>query len=88
HDEVIQLTGRFMEYYRRHGKYRERSHAFVERIGIERLRDLLVHDMEGIAAELDTGIEAAVNAYKDPWTEGREPVHPKQFAGPELVVVS
>ncbi|GIX07618.1 MAG: nitrite reductase [NAD(P)H] [Candidatus Poribacteria bacterium] len=87
HEEAIRITGRFMEYYRRHGKYRERTHAFVERIGIERLRQILVEDSEGICAELDAAIEEAVRAYRDPWLEGQEPVHPRQFAGPELVVL-
>ena len=39
--------GRFMQYYRENGKYLERTYDFVERIGIERLRRLLVDDVGG-----------------------------------------
>ena len=51
----------------------------MERVGIERLRRLLVEDEEGIAAGLDAGIQAAVEAYVDPWQEADSPVHPAQF---------
>ncbi|HZA50622.1 MAG TPA: hypothetical protein VE549_07765, partial [Myxococcaceae bacterium] len=63
------------------GKYLERTYDFVERIGIEKLRGVLVHDAEGVAARLDSEIQAAVDAYVDPWaSEGEQPVHLTQFA--------
>ena len=37
HDEVLLYMGRFMQYYREHGKYLERTYGFVERVGIETL---------------------------------------------------
>jgi nitrite reductase (NADH) large subunit len=80
-EEVMRITGRFMQYYREHGKYLERSPAFVERIGIERLRQILVEDSEGIADRLDAEIQAAVDAYVDPWEERDQPYHPGQFGG-------
>ncbi len=86
HNEVLKYMGRFMQYYRENGKYLERSYGFVERLGIEKLRDVLVHDTEGICARLDAEIEAAVAAYKDPWaTEAATPVHENQFANPVTV---
>lgn len=36
-------------------------------------------DAEGIAARLDAEIQAAVDAYVDPWQEAVTPVHPAQF---------
>jgi nitrite reductase (NADH) large subunit len=80
HDAVLTYTGRFMQYYREHAKYLERTYDFVPRIGIEKLRSILVDDSEGICAQLDAAIEAAVDAYVDPWQEAVEPVHPSQFA--------
>jgi nitrite reductase (NADH) large subunit len=71
--------GRFMQYYREHGKYLERTYDFVERVGIDVLRRLLVEDAEGLAPGLDAGIQAAVDAYLDPWEEAASPVHPAQF---------
>jgi nitrite reductase (NADH) large subunit len=85
HDDVLLFTGRFMQYYREHGKYLERTYGFVERLGIETLRRILVDDSEGICARLDAEIQKAVDAYKDPWQEAELPAHPKQFDGPELV---
>jgi nitrite reductase (NADH) large subunit len=77
--EVITLTGRFLQYYRENGNWLERTYAFVPRIGIERIRAIVVDDAEGIAADLDAAMAAAVAAYRDPWRERHEPVTPGQF---------
>ena len=79
HEEVLKFTGRFMQYYREHAKYKERTYDFVERIGIARLRGLLMDDVEGLAAQLDADMQAAVDAYVDPWEEREAPMHPAQF---------
>jgi nitrite reductase (NADH) large subunit len=83
-DDVLLYMGRFMQYYREHGKYLERSYGFVERVGIETLRKILVEDSLGICARLDAEIQKAVDAYHDPWQEAEIPVYPAQFSGPEL----
>ncbi len=96
HDDVLRFMGRFMQYYREQAKYLERTYSFVERIGIERLRQALVEDRESICQRLDAEIEAAVRAYEDPWREGRAPLHRHQFvstlpagdAGERLAAVS
>lgn len=80
HEEVLTLTGRFMQYYRERARYQERTYDFVERIGIERLRAILVQDAEGIAAALDAAMQDAVEAYVDPWSEADHPVNSTQFA--------
>ena len=79
-DEVLLYMGRFMQYYRENAKYLERTHGLVERLGIERLRSLLVDDCEGTCARLDQEIQAAVDAYQDPWLEAEKPRTPNQFA--------
>jgi nitrite reductase (NADH) large subunit len=84
HDDVLLYMGRFMQYYREHGKYLERSYGFVERVGIETLRQILVDDSLGICARLDAEIQKAVNAYHDPWKEAQLPAYPAQFSEPEL----
>ncbi|MEK7833030.1 MAG: (2Fe-2S)-binding protein [Acidobacteriota bacterium] len=80
HEEALKYIGRFMQYYRERAKYLERTYDFVERLGIEKIRRVLVDDEEGISAQLDAGIELAVAAYVDPWLEAVTPVHPAQFA--------
>jgi nitrite reductase (NADH) large subunit len=84
HDEVLKYMGRFMQYYREHGKYLERTYHFVERLGIETLKKILIEDSEGIAARLDADIQKAVDAYVDPWKEAELPAYPGQFSAPEL----
>ena len=79
HEEVLRISGRFMQYYREHAKYLERTYDFVERVGIDYLRQLLIDDSEGITAALDASMQEAVDAYVDPWVEASAPVHPAQF---------
>ena len=79
HDETVLMMGRFMQYYRENARYLERTYDFVERMGIERLRQILVEDSEGSCDRLDREMQAAVDAYQDPWLEAGEPVHPNQF---------
>jgi nitrite reductase (NADH) large subunit len=79
-EEVLRMMGRFMQYYRENAKYMERTYDFVERVGIEKVRAVVVRDEEGIARRLDADIEAAAAAYVDPWREAEEPAHPQQFA--------
>jgi nitrite reductase (NADH) large subunit len=79
HEAVMKYMGRFIQYYREHAKYMERTYHLVARIGIDELRRLLVDDAEGIAARLDAEIQATVDAYVDPWQEAVNPVHPTQF---------
>jgi nitrite reductase (NADH) large subunit len=77
--EVITLTGRFLQYYRENGNWLERTYAFVPRLGIERIRAVVVEDSDGIAADLDAAMAESVAAYRDPWLERQEPVTPGQF---------
>src|SRR5580658_9104750 len=53
HAEVLKLMGRFIQYYRENAKYLERTHGFVERVGIDRIRAIVVEDSDGIAERLD-----------------------------------
>jgi len=80
HDEVLLYMGRFMQYYREHAKYLERTYDFVERLGIDRIRRLLVDDEEGLCGTLDAAMQQTVSAYVDPWLEASSPIHPAQFA--------
>jgi nitrite reductase (NADH) large subunit len=77
--EVITLTGRFLQYYRENANWLERTYAFVPRVGIDRIRAIVVDDADGIAADLDAAMSASVAAYRDPWQERSRPVTPGQF---------
>jgi nitrite reductase (NADH) large subunit len=76
---VITLTGRFLQYYRENANWLERTYAFVPRVGIEHLQAVVVDDSEGIAAGLDERMQKSVDAYRDPWRDGQDPVTEGQF---------
>jgi len=51
----------------------------VERLGIEKIKQVVVEDSEGIAARLYAEIAATVASYKDPWKEAYAPATANQF---------
>ena len=76
--------GRFIQYYREHGRYLERSYGFLERVGIDNLRKILVEDSLGSA-------RISTRKSRRPWMptsiRGRrrsEPAYHAQFSGAEL----
>ena len=79
-DDVLLYTGRFTQFYRGNAKYKEPTSTFVERIGIERIRAVLVDDSEGIAATLDEAMHASADATYDPWHAAAAPKTANQVA--------
>jgi nitrite reductase (NADH) large subunit len=78
-ETVKVLVGRFMQYYRENAKWLERTYDFVPRIGLEKIRAIVVDDAEGIAADLDARMQESVDAYVDPWLDRDHPRAPGQF---------
>jgi nitrite reductase (NADH) large subunit len=78
-EAVVKVLGRFIQYYRENAKYKERTYGFVERIGIARIRAIVVDDSEGIASELDRALEESARAACDPWLERDRPATANQF---------
>ena len=79
--------GRFIQYYRENAKYLERTHGFVQRLGIDKIRAVVMEDSEGIAERLDREITESKAAYKDPWKQVYSTAAAKDFA-PLLPVLS
>jgi nitrite reductase (NADH) large subunit len=79
-EAVLTITGRFIQWYRENAKYKERTHTFIERMGIERARAVVVEDSDGIAAALDAAMAASAAAVRDPWKERNKPKTANQFA--------
>jgi nitrite reductase (NADH) large subunit len=79
-EEVVKMTGRFMQWYRENAKWKERTHTFIERVGIDRARAVLVEDSDGIAEALDAAMAASAAAVRDPWKERSAPATENQFA--------
>ncbi|MFZ2530229.1 MAG: nitrite reductase large subunit NirB [Rhodococcus sp. (in: high G+C Gram-positive bacteria)] len=78
-EDVLAVAGRFIQYYRENAKWLERTYDFVPRLGIDRLRALLLHDEEDIVTGLDERMAGAVAGYRDPWLERTAPKSPAQF---------
>ena len=83
HDEVIRLSG-CMQHYRETPRWLERTYDFVPRVGLDELKAILVDDRDGIVAGLEERMQAAVDAYRDPWQDGREPSGPGRSANGNL----
>ena len=79
-DDVMRIAGRFMQFYREDAKYKERTYTWVPRVGIERIRAVVVDDSEGWGERFDAAVAAAIAAYRDPWKDGDEPKTANQFA--------
>jgi nitrite reductase (NADH) large subunit len=87
HTEVLRVAGRFIQYYRENAKYKERTYTFVERVGIAKIRSIVVDDSEGIVAALDRALWESIAAAYDPWLERDKPMTPNQFRHSLPVVV-
>ena len=77
--EVMTLTGRFLQYYRESANWLERTYAWVPRVGVEHIRAVVVEDADGLAEGLDARMQKSIDAYRDPWLDGREPATEGQF---------
>ncbi len=79
-EEVMTLTGRFLQYYRESADWLERTYKWVPRVGIEHLRDVLVEAPDDdVVTGLDERMQKSIDAYRDPWRDGQEPRSEGQF---------
>ncbi len=85
--EAITVIGRFLIYYRDNAKWLERTYDFVPRIGIEKIRDVIVNDSLGLGDHFDAEVEKTAAAYVDPWLERDKPVYPGQFAAARSIAL-
>jgi nitrite reductase (NADH) large subunit len=85
-DEVIAISGRFMQFYRENAKWKERTYDFVPRIGVDEVRAIVIDDRDGIADSLDANMQSSIEATYDPWKEATKPKTANQFAN--LIPVS
>ena len=87
HENVLKYMGRFIQYYRENAKYLERTHLFVQRLGIDKIRAVVMEDSEGIGERLDREIAESKAAYKDPWKQMYSADTAMQEFGPLLPVL-
>ncbi|MGI8623865.1 MAG: (2Fe-2S)-binding protein, partial [Solirubrobacteraceae bacterium] len=78
-EEAIELALVFLQHYREQAEYLERTYTWVERVGIDAVRDAVL-DPERRPELLERYAIAKAAADPDPWLERHDPVTPKQFA--------
>jgi len=86
-EEAITLIGRFLIYYRDNARWLERTYDFVPRVGLEKLRAILIEDKENLWSYLDGEVAKSMADYVDPWLERNEPCFPGQFEGPKKITL-
>ncbi|TYP71763.1 nitrite reductase large subunit NirB [Paenibacillus methanolicus] len=67
-EELVDICGAFIQYYRETGNYAERTSDWLERIGLEQVRKLVIEDAENRKA-LIARVETALAKLQDPWRE-------------------
>jgi nitrite reductase (NADH) large subunit len=80
-EQALKISGRFIQYYREQAKYKERTYTWVERVGIAKIKAVVVDDAEGLAESLDQAMQESVEATYDPWLERDQPKTTNQFKG-------
>ncbi|HWC39520.1 MAG TPA: nitrite reductase large subunit NirB [Acidimicrobiales bacterium] len=76
-EEVMRITTALLQYYRENGEYKERLYDFVPRVGLERIRAVVLDEDEGAA--LRERFRIAKSAVRDPWLERDDLYHQRQF---------
>jgi nitrite reductase (NADH) large subunit len=89
--EAIRIALAFLQHYRERGEHLERTYGYLERVGIDAVREAVL-DPDEQAALIERYRIAKAACDPDPWRERRAPVHPRQFAEldtePELDLVA
>ncbi|WP_186580552.1 nitrite reductase large subunit NirB [Aquibacillus kalidii] len=67
-EELMEIVGAFLQYYREEANYLERTSAWVERVGIEHVKAIIVEDKVK-RAEYYARMEEALSVIKEPWKE-------------------
>ncbi|MFC4532625.1 nitrite reductase large subunit NirB [Sphaerisporangium dianthi] len=66
-DELIRTIDRFLMFYIRTADRLQRTSTWLQGIGLDYLRDVIINDSLGICADLDAGMERHVTGYFDEW---------------------
>ena len=77
HDEVMEYAGAFTQLYREEARYLDRTVHFVERVGMDYIKQHIVQDAARRKA-LYGRLLYALQGAKDPWA--KENVNPREFA--------
>ncbi|WP_297471230.1 nitrite reductase large subunit NirB [Acidithiobacillus sp.] len=77
HEEVLVMAKAFLQMYREDAQYLERTAPWVERVGLDHIKAIVVGDQES-RQQLAARMDFALSQEKDPWAEavsGRLNIH-------------
>jgi len=77
HDEVMEYTGAFTQLYREEARYLDRTVHYIERVGLDYIKQQMVQDAAKRKALYDRLVYALEGA-KDPWA--KESVNSREYA--------
>ena len=81
-EEVMRVASAFLQYYRENAEYKERTYDFVPRIGLEKIKSVVLDEDSGGPERLRQRLREAKEAAFDPWeVERRKNKTRNQFAG-------
>lgn len=66
-EELMEVTGAYLQFYRETANYLERTSAWVERVGLAHVQSVL--DDKEKRKELNARMDEALSVHKDPWKE-------------------
>ncbi|GAF64856.1 nitrite reductase NAD(P)H large subunit [Bacillus sp. TS-2] len=66
--EVIDTISAFLQYYREQANYLERTSHWVERVGLDSIKKVVLEDQKEREALIER-MDIALENHKDPWTE-------------------
>ncbi|MFC3038715.1 nitrite reductase large subunit NirB [Virgibacillus xinjiangensis] len=66
-EEVIEYVGAYLQYYRETANYLERTSKWVERMGVDHVREVVEDGNQ--RDELNERMEVALSAVQEPWSE-------------------
>ncbi|MEH7121129.1 nitrite reductase large subunit NirB [Neobacillus vireti] len=69
-EELIEMIGAYLQYYRETANYLERTSAWVDRLGLDHIREVL-SDAKTVKM-LNFRIEEALSIVQDPWKEATQ----------------
>lgn len=69
-EEVMDITGAYMQYYRETANYLERTSKWLDRIGLGAVKEILAG--EGLRKQLNERLDRTLSRYNEPWMEAIE----------------
>jgi len=78
-DEVKEYAGAFMQIYREEANYMERTAHWIQRVGLEYVKQRVVEDDDGRKAAFQRFLESQKHSQGDPWEERSKEAIPEEY---------